>query len=447
MQGLAVPAFVVGPLRELGERQAGYSSSEHGAPFAFGRPSTAVYEHNPMRENRQLAAQARRRRAWLIAGLLVAAAVGLGAGLSMADGGSRHAAAHPGARSVAPLAADPRSRGPAGTVNVYSHTRVGMLTAVTRRARYLVYVPDSAGAGVYVINPRTYRVIDYFATGAVVQHVVPAWDLQRLYATNDVGNSLTPIDPTTGRRAGPNIPVDDPYNMYFTPDGRHAIVVEEGREILAFRDPHTFALQKALDVHCAGVDHMDFSADGTFAVASCEFSGQMVRIDLRTETVSGYLHVGGSPQDVKLSPDGRTFYVANRFLPALGTSGVQLLDARSFRLKGFIRTRLDAHGLYVSRDTRELYVTNRAGGAITVIDFATQRVRAVWPVPGTPDMGGVSPDGKTLWVSGRYSAGVYAISTTTGKVLASISVGVSPHGLCVWPQPGRYSTGHTGVMR
>jgi YVTN family beta-propeller protein len=290
-------------------------------------------------------------------------------------------------------------------------------------------------------------VIDYFPTGAVVQHVVPAWDLRTLYATNDIGNSLTPIDPNTGRRAGPNIPVADPYNMYFTPDGRHAIVVEESLQTLAFRDPHTFALQKALDVHCAGVDHMDFSADGTFALASCEFSGQVVRIDLRTETVSGYLHVGGSPQDVKLSPDGRTFYVANRFLPSLGVSAVQLVDARTFRLTGFIRTALDAHGLYVSRDTRELYVTNRAGGAITVIDFSTRRIVAVWKIAGTPDMGGVSPDGNTLWVAGRYSSAVYAISTRTGRVLASIPVGVSPHGLCVWPQPGRYSTGHTGVMR
>jgi YVTN family beta-propeller protein len=322
-----------------------------------------------------------------------------------------------------------------------------MLTPATARARYLVYVPDSQGDGVYVINPHTFSVIRYFQTGAVVQHVVPAWDLHTLYATNDVGNSLTPINPDTGGRAGPNIPVADPYNMYFTPDGRHAIVVEEAQQTLAFRDPHSFKMQKAVHVDCSGVDHMDFSADGSFALASCEFSGQLVRIDLRTETVSGYLNIGGAPQDVKLSPDGRTFYVANKFLPARNASGVQLVDARTFRQIGFIHTPLDAHGLYVSRNTKQLYVTDRAGGAITVVDFATRRPVAVWKVPGTPDMGGVSPDGKTLWVAGRYSSAVYAISTRTGRLIASISVGVSPHGVCVWPQPGRYSTGHTGVMR
>ena len=379
--------------------------------------------------------------------LLIVASGSVAAGMAVADhdSGGRYLS-----RSEGHQARRPTSRPgatPAAGSNIYSHTLVGMLTPVTRRARYLVYAPDSQGDGVYVIDPLRYRVIRYIQTGAVVQHVVPSWDLRTLYATNDIGNSLTPIDPNSGQRAGPNLPVADPYNMYFTPDGRHAIVVEESLNTFSFRDPHTFALQKALNVRCAGVDHMDFSADGRSAIASCEFSGQMVRIDLRSETVSGYLRVGGSPQDVKLSPDGGTFFVANRFLPKRGASGVQLIDAGSFRLVGFMRTALDAHGLYVSRDTRDLYVTGRAGEAITVIDFATRRIVHVWHVRGTPDMGNVSPDGATLWVSSRYTSAVLAISTRTGRVIASIPAGVSPHGVCVWPQPGRYSTGHTGVMR
>jgi DNA-binding beta-propeller fold protein YncE len=379
----------------------------------------------------------------------VAAAISIADPDRLSEGlGNTEPATTPAKSSTRPAqpAQPARPRRP-GRANIYSHTFAGMLTPVTRRARYLVYAPDSRGTGVYVIDPRSYRVIRFIPTGIMPQHVVPAWDLKRLYATNDYSNSLTPIDPNTGKRAGANIPVTDPYNMYFTPDGRHAIVVEEAQQTLAFRNPHTFALQKALPVHCGGVDHMDFSADGRFALASCEFSGQMVRIDLRTETVGGYVQVGGSPQDVKLSPDGRIFYVANRYLPQLGVSGVQLIDARSLRVVGLIPTRNDAHGLYVSRNTRDLYVTNRAGGAITVVNFASRRVVAVWRVAGTPDMGGVSPDGKVLWLAGRYNGAVYAISTRTGRLIASIPAGISPHGLSVWPQPGRYSTGHTGVMR
>ena len=84
-----------------------------------------------------------------------------------------------------------------------------------------------------------------------------------------------------------------------------------------------------------------------------------------------------------------------------------------------------------------------------MLDFATRRVVAKWRIPGggSPDMGGVSPDGSVLWVSGRYNAVVYAIRLRDGRLLARIPVGSGPHGLAVFPQPGRYSLGHTGVFR
>jgi DNA-binding beta-propeller fold protein YncE len=236
--------------------------------------------------------------------------------------------------------------------------------------------------------------------------------------------------------------------MYFTPNGRFAIVVAERLGRLDFRDPKTFALRRSLHVPCRGVDHMDFSADGTYLLASCEFSGQLVKVDLSPIRVAGVLGLpdgaGAMPQDVKLSPDGRTFYVAD-----IHANGIWKVDGRRLRVLGFVPTGTGAHGLYPSRDARDLYVTNRGEGSISVISFATGKEVAKWRIPGggSPDMGGVSADGRVLWVSGRYNAVVYAISTRSGKLLAEIPVGQGPHGLCVWPQPGRYSLGHTGVVR
>ena len=150
------------------------------------------------------------------------------------------------------------------------------------------------------------------------------------------------------------------------------------------------------------------------------------------------------PQDVRVSPDGRTFFVAD-----LAAGGVWKVDGRRLRVRGFIATGKGAHGLYPSRDGKLLYVANRGEGSVSVISFATQRQVAKWRIPGggSPDMGGVSADGKVLWLSGRYSNEVYALSTRSGHLLARISVGAGPHGLCVWPQPGRYSLGHTDNMR
>jgi DNA-binding beta-propeller fold protein YncE len=234
--------------------------------------------------------------------------------------------------------------------------------------------------------------------------------------------------------------------MYFTPDGRYAIVVAERLERLDFRDAHSMKLHHSLHVPCPGVDHMDFTADGRYLLASCEFGSKLIEVEVPKERMVGNvsLPAGSKPQDVKLAPDGKVFYVADMI-----ANGVWVIDAHTFKRIGFIPTGAGAHGLYVSRDSRDLYVSDRDEGSVSVISFAKRKVIHKWVIPGggSPDMGGVSPDGKVLWLSGRYNAEVYAISTKNGELLARIPVGAGPHGLCVYPQPGRYSLGHTGVFR
>jgi DNA-binding beta-propeller fold protein YncE len=315
---------------------------------------------------------------------------------------------------------------------------------VTRAFRPLVYVPNSASDTVDEIDPQTHRIVRHFAVGAVPQHVVPSYDLRTLWVANDVGNSLTPVDPATGA-PGRAVRVEDPYNMYFTPDGRYAVVMAEQLRRIDFRDAHTMALHHTLDVPaCAGVNHADYTADGHYMLVSCEYAAAMIVIDVpaqrEVETVA--LPPRASPQDVKLSPRGGMFYVAD-----LTYGGLWEIDAATFRRVGFLPTGAGAHGLYPSRDTTRLYVSNRSAGTVSVVSFRTRRVLATWHIGGSPDMGGVSATGQVLWLSGRYAAAVYAIDTRTGKLLARISVGNGPHGLCVYPQPGRYSLGHTGIMR
>jgi YVTN family beta-propeller protein len=341
--------------------------------------------------------------------------------------------------------------------NLYSETN--KLSPAVAGALARVYVPHLKSNDVYVIDPATFKVVDRFKVGLNPQHVVPAWDLKTLWVTNNAegrtDGSLTPIDPTTGK-PGPAIAVDDPYNMYFSPDGRSAIVVAEAKKRLDFRDPHTMALQYSIDApQCPGINHADFSIDGRFVIFTCEYQGRLTKIDLVGRKVLGYLTLskGGMPQDIRVSPDGKTFFVAD-----MKAGGVFLIDGDAFKEIGFIPTGVGTHGLYPSRDGTKLYIANRGSarvsgpprgkGSVSVMDFATHEIVATWPIPrgGSPDMGNVSVDGKILWLSGRYDNVVYAIDTTTGQV-RSIPVGKEPHGMTVWPQPGRYSLGHTGNMR
>lgn len=374
--------------------------------------------------------------------------------------------------------------------NIYSEIASDKMAAAVKGDPARVYVPNLRSGDVYVIDPAAMKVIDHFKVGDGPQHIVPSWDLRTLWVTNNAegrtDGSLTPIDPRTGK-PGASVPVDDPYNMYYTPDGKSAIVVAEALKRLDFRDPKTMALQYSIAVPgCPGVNHADFAIDGRFAIFTCEFSGALVKIDLVERKVLGYLTLRmpatrfkerpnaprlqagqvwepgeteicttkrGMPQDIRSSPDGTRFYVAD-----MHADGVHVIDGNAFKEIGFIPTGLGAHGLYPSRDGKRLYVTGRGShqihgtrrgeGGVVVIDFATEKVVARWPVPGggSPDMGNVSADGKYLWLSGRFDDVVYRFDTSTGDV-KQIKVGAEPHGLVVWPQPGRYSLGHTGNLR
>jgi DNA-binding beta-propeller fold protein YncE len=234
--------------------------------------------------------------------------------------------------------------------------------------------------------------------------------------------------------------------MYFTPDGKYAIVVAEAMRRLDFRDARTMNMVESVPVPCRGVDHMDFSASGRYLIASCEFSGELVKVDVSTRKLLATLKLPGHamPQDVRLTPDGSIFYIADMM-----ANGLHEIDGELFKTVGFLPTGKGTHGLYFSRDSKWLYASNRGEGTIALIDVRTRKVATKWTIPGggSPDMGGVSADGKVLWLSGRYNAEVYAFDTADGHLLARIPVGKGPHGLCIYPQPGRYSLGHTGNMR
>jgi YVTN family beta-propeller protein len=353
--------------------------------------------------------------------------------------------------------------------NIYAAAGAGMVSAAAKTATPLVYVPGHATNNVTVIDPTTLKVIAVVPVGPNPQHVVPAYDMRRLWVANNADHtsgsgSLTAIDPVTGD-VGVTIEVEDPYNLYFTPDGAYALVVAEAERRLDFRDPVNMSLEFSISTpECHGINHIDFSAAGSYLVATCEDNNSITKVDWIDREVVATLSLGADamPQDIRLGPNGETFYVADMMGDRL-----LLVDGESFTRSRAVALGpsggFGAHGLYPSRDGTRLYVANRGSdargrgprhgkGSVSVVDFATNEVVGSWPVPGggSPDMGGVSADGTRLWLSGRFDDEVYVFDTVAGKLEARIPIGpagAEPHGLCVWPQPGRYSLGHTGNTR
>ena len=333
--------------------------------------------------------------------------------------------------------------------NVYADAGAGMLSAAVRDDRPLVYVPHTNSGDVWVIDPATFTVIARYPVGRQPQHVVPSYDMRTLYVTDDRGHHLLSIDPKTGL-PGRQIPVIDPYNMYFTPDGQYAIAVAEARRELVWYDPHSWVQRDTTPAPtCAGIDHGDFSADGRTAVFSCEFAGAIAVVDVASHRLLRVIpmpvrHTHMGPQDVKLAPDGSAYYAAD-----CEAGGLWVLDGAATTVRRFIPTGRCAHGLYLSRDAKRLFVSNRGEGSVSVLNADTGDPITKWHIPGggSPDMGNLTADGTQLWLSGRYDNVVYVLSTVDGALIRKIPVGRGPHGLSVWPQPGRYSVGHTGITR
>ena len=243
----------------------------------------------------------------------------------------------------------------------------------------------------------------------------------------------------------------------------------EARERIDFRDPHTMKLQHSLHVPCRGVNHADFTADLTTFVVSCEYSGKLLVIpadgsrvasviDLNAISTPGatdamaamrgggpaeYIDPGTTamPQDVRLVPDGSTFVAADML-----RNGLWLVDAATFKVRGFLPTGKGAHGVYPSRDGSVLYVSNRDEGSISVVDAATLKVRTLWRLPGggSPDMGGVTADGSPAVAVGAQQLGGLcdrhrhreAAEEDPGRVAAARPVRVATAG-AVLPRPHR----------
>jgi YVTN family beta-propeller protein len=379
--------------------------------------------------------------------------------LLVACGGTTPTAA-PGTSTTSPTSSTtPPTSAPATSpapVNLYAATGADMLAPALRTVPPRVYVPNSNGDTVTVIDPKTFSVLFSYRTGKGPQHVVPSYDLTGLWVNNDGANTLTEIDPMSGRPTR-TVAAIEPYNLYWTPDGKYAVVMAEASQQMVFLDAATMKQQFAVKTDCRGLNHLDFSADGRYAVVSCEFSGKVIKVDMIARQQVGALALGAPtnmPQDVRIAPDGSVFYVADMM-----SGGVWIIDGQAMTQVGFVPTGPGAHGLYFDRSAQRMFVTNRGTtrvygsahgpGSVSVVDWANRTVSANWPIPGggSPDMGNLSPDGRQIWLSGRYDNEMYVLDTTTGRLLSRIPVGASPHGLTYWPQPGRFSLGHTGIMR
>ncbi|WP_420996649.1 beta-propeller fold lactonase family protein [Cupriavidus sp. 30B13] len=290
----------------------------------------------------------------------------------------------------------------------------------------VVVVLNSGDATVTLIDKDTQKVLETFPVGKEPHHLIATPDDKSLIVANAVGNDLVFLDPVTGKvqQRVPNI--DDPYQIGFSPDQKWFVTTGNRLDrVDVYRwDGKALKLAKQLPL-AKTPSHIAFTADSRVAFVTLQDSNEVVAIDLPTQSVMWRMDAGSAPAGVWVTPDQKYLLVG-----MTGADYVAVIDWHTRTLVKQIPTGKGAHNFRAVGDKRHLFLSNRVSGTISIVDQQTlTKVGDITGLPAGPDDMELTADGKTLWVSFRWARSVGLIDVASRKLVKTIRVGRSPHGI------------------
>jgi YVTN family beta-propeller protein len=225
----------------------------------------------------------------------------------------------------------------------------------------------------------------------------------------------------------------NPYNLAFTPDGRHLLVLDwssdTSNDEVIFYDLRAERIDGRVEVSTWPA-HAIFSKDARHLYVSGETAGDVTVIDVvRRETVARVVHGGGDAMGLALSPDGRILYAA-----AGENKAVLKIDTATHREIGRIALPGIVHESTLTLDGKFLYTTLRKANRVVVVRTADDRIVASIPQKGYPDLVTMEPSGRYALVTNRWADQVTVIDVATHTQVRAIPVGRAPHGMALRPR-------------
>ena len=323
------------------------------------------------------------------------------------------------------------------TLGVGGLASLGAYTQAFAQAKRMGHaiVLNSRDASLSLVDRTTLKEVGRVDVGKEPHHLYPTPDGQALIVANAVSNDLHYVDPYDGKVLQRVRGIDDPYQIAFSPDGKWfgtAALRLDRVDIYSVRNkPATgtgvnvpdFQVVKRVQVAKAP-SHIWFSPDNRQVFVTLQESNEIAAIDVATQTLSWRMPVGKLPAGIVLTPDGNHLLVG-----IMGENYVNVIDWRLQKSVAKIKTGDGAHNFRGMGDQRHVYVGNRVAGTISRIDTKNMAVVDTMSVPGGPDCMEVTADRKQLWTTVRWGKHVAVLDTETRKLLATIPVGRSPHGI------------------
>ncbi len=295
----------------------------------------------------------------------------------------------------------------------------------------LAIVLNSGEATVSLIDMQTRKVTKTFYVGKEPHHLMMTPDGKTLLVANAVGDDIALLNPLSGEITGRIPKIIDPYQIGYSPNNKWFVAAANrlDRVDIYAANGADFKLAKSISA-AKTPSHIAFTADSKLAFVTLQDSAEVVAIDLDKQVIVWRMQTGPVPAGLWMTPNDQYLLVG-----ITGADYVQAIDWRNQKEIKRIKTGNGAHNFRPMGDKKHVFVTNRVANSISLLNMQTlEKIGDVTGLPAGPDDMELTPDGKTLWVTLRFSKRVGVIDVPSMKLIDVIPVGRSPHGVFFYPR-------------
>jgi YVTN family beta-propeller protein len=309
-----------------------------------------------------------------------------------------------------------------------------LLAAALPAGAATLYVTNTRGDSISVIDTNTFEVVATIPLGRGKPNRIAFHpDGRTAWVVYDKSHDLGVVDAEAGKLVRRVKIGGNPYNLNFTPDGRHLLVLDWASDTstdeVIFYNLETRKIDGRVEVSTWPA-HSAFSRDGRLLYVSGETAGDLTVIDVaRREIVGRHVHGGGDAMGLAVTADGRFVYAATG-----ENKSVLKIDTATQKPVGAIALPGVVHEATLTPDGRFLYTTLRKANRIVVVDTVTDRIVATIPQKGYPDLVTMEPTGRYALVTNRLADLVSVIDLKTHAQVRTIAVGKAPHGMALRPR-------------
>ena len=319
----------------------------------------------------------------------------------------------------------------ASTSLTFAQTIPASAPAPTPAEPKLAIVLNSAEASVSLIDMPTRKVIKTVPVGKEPHHLMLTPDQKTLLIANAAGNDVQLMNPVNGELTGKIPEIIDPYQIGYSPN--HKWFIANGNRLdrvdIYAADGANLKLAKTIKL-AKTPSHIAYTSDSKIAFITLQDSSELAAIDLATQTLLWKMPTGNTPAGLWMTPGDQYLLVG-----ITGEDNVQVIDWKNRKEVKRILTGKGAHNFRPLGDKKQVFVSNRIASTISLINMQTlEKVGDITGLPSGPDDMEITPDGKTMWVTFRFAKKVGVIDIPSMKLIATIPVGKSPHGVFFAPR-------------